>query len=106
MKRSGILDLNKSSTNSVNYSKLKNNTYIVGNSKMPGSKMPSMANNSKPASKLTGKVMDDVVPEELEKKKKKTELNESTYYSTRGTHGAPGEDEMNTSYFSRLKNNV
>ncbi len=30
-----------------------------------------------------------MVPEELEKKKKQTQLNESTYYNTRGGDGEP-----------------
>ena len=42
------------------------------------------------------------MPEELEKKKKRQEqLNESTYYSTRGTN-----DQSKNSYFSSLKSNV
>ena len=32
---------------------------------------------------------DEVVPEELERKRKRIELNESTYYSTRGTKHMP-----------------
>ena len=35
---------------------------------------------------LITKVTDDLVPEELERKKRRNELNESTYYSVRGTH--------------------
>jgi len=71
----------------------------------PGSKMAKQSGTSG----LNGfpKVTDDVVPEELEKKKRLTDqLNESTYYSTRGTKGVNGVDEMNTSYFAQLKNNV
>lgn len=48
-------------------------------------------------------IADEIAPEELEKKKKRSELNESTYYSTRGTHGSPGQDvnkDLNTSYFA------
>lgn len=79
----------------ANYSKLKNNSYIVG--KMPGQKMQlSRAGVTRaPPSKAT----DDVVPEELEKKKRLTQLNESTYYSIRGTQ--PGD-----SCYGSLKNNV
>jgi hypothetical protein len=45
------------------------------------------------------RVGDDLVPEELEKKRKQ-QLNESTYYSTRGAKDAA------SSYFSSLRNNV
>lgn len=68
---------------SVNYSKLKNNAYIVSQN-MPGQKIQQ---------KSVNKLTDDVVPEELEKKKKRTELNESTYYSTRGTNNNPAQGE-------------
>jgi len=44
---------------------------------------------------------DEVVPEELERKKKRTELNESTYYSTRGNKEGEG-----SSYFASLRSNV
>ena len=40
------------------------------------------------------------MPEELEKKRKIQQLNESTYYNTRGRDGEP------SNYFSQLKNNV
>ena len=40
-----------------------------------------------------------MVPEELEKKRKQ-QLNESTYYSTRGSK------DTAASYFSQLRNNV
>ncbi len=42
-----------------------------------------------------------MVPEELEKKKKQTQLNESTYYNTRG-----GDGEPQSNYFASLSNNV
>ena len=59
------MDQHNKSTNS--YSKLKNNTYILGK----GQKRQSGA-----------KPMDEVVPEELEKRKR---ADDSTYYSVRGT---------------------
>lgn len=52
------------------------------------------------------KPTDDVVPEELEKKRKRNELNESTYYSTRGTHPNPASDQEELSNPRSLKNNV
>jgi hypothetical protein len=45
--------------------------------------------------------MDELVPEELEKKKK-VQLNESTYYNTRGMDG----ESQGSNYFAQLKNNV
>ena len=44
---------------------------------------------------------DEVVPEELERKKRRTALNESTYYSTRGNKEGEG-----SSYFASLRSNV
>jgi len=39
---------------------------------------------------------DEVVPEELERKRKRIELNESTYYSTRGTKQPEGGPTLKT----------
>ncbi len=69
--------------------------------KMPGQKGALNRPGSGKAGPHTSKPTDDVVPEELEKKRKRNELNESTYYSTRGTN------PVGTDYTSQsLKNNV
>lgn len=47
---------------------------------------PLLNIGTKAPTALITKVTDDLVPEELERKKKRNELNESTYYSIRGTH--------------------
>jgi hypothetical protein len=50
--------------------------------------------------------MDDLVPEELEKKKR-LQMNESTYYSTRGTRNVEDNDtSLNSSCYSNLRDNV
>jgi hypothetical protein len=49
---------------------------------------------------------DDLVPEVLEKKRK-MQLNESTYYSTRGTHNKLNDElALNSSTYSNLRDNV
>lgn len=64
-----------------NYSKLKH-TYLSNITKNVPSKVGSIQ-----------KSIDELVPEELEKKKK-TQLNESTYYNTKGKNGQDAGKEF------------
>lgn len=83
-----------------NYNKLKN-TYItqLKQPKSAGQGANGQGQNQQTRQKF--KATDDLVPEELEKKKK-IQLNESTYYNTKGRDGEP----QTNYYFSELRNNV
>ncbi|CDW76372.1 UNKNOWN [Stylonychia lemnae] len=87
-------------THNSNYNKLKN-TYITQiKSQKPTVQLQNPQSQQQQQKQIKLKT-DELVPEELEKKKK-IQLNESTYYNTKGQDGEP----QSSTYFTQLRNNV